>query len=201
MSKEIEKTDPVEPEGAKPEDKPEDPTIETPAPADDEQLAEAGKKALAAERAARRKADKELADARAAIKEFEDRDKSEAEKTADRIAALEAENQNYRQTEQRREWAREVSDATGVPTAVVEALRGDSLEALQASAELVAPAYAKTDPAPVPEKPAAQPVPSIGEQPSTENVPLKDQIAAAEAGGDKALVAQLKAMQLGAISI
>jgi hypothetical protein len=41
-------------------------------------------------------------------------------------------------------------------------------------------------------------VPGIGRVPETRNIPLSDQILAAEKSGDKALVATLKAMQLTA---
>lgn len=62
----------------------------------DESLGEGGQKALAKERDARKAAEqaykesqKSIADLTAKVKEFEDRDKSEAQKTADRIAELE----------------------------------------------------------------------------------------------------------------
>jgi hypothetical protein len=55
----------------------------------DDALGEPGKKALAEERAARKAAEKALAEREAKLKEFEDRDKTEAEKLAARAAAAE----------------------------------------------------------------------------------------------------------------
>lgn len=52
-------------------------------------LGDGGKKALDAEREARKAAERAVKDLTAKVKAFEDRDKSEAEKTADRIAELE----------------------------------------------------------------------------------------------------------------
>lgn len=58
-------------------------------PKTDGPLGEKGLAALQAERDARKQSDKALADALAKVKEFEDRDKSEAEKSAERLAAAE----------------------------------------------------------------------------------------------------------------
>lgn len=79
-----------------------DPTTETPSdtpqepPADKGGLGDGGQKALAAERDARKAAEKALKDATKAsedlaakVKSFEDRDKSASEKDAERIAELE----------------------------------------------------------------------------------------------------------------
>lgn len=54
-----------------------------------DKLGDAGKKALDAMKADRNAAKKELAAALAKLKEFEDRDKSDADKTAERLAAAE----------------------------------------------------------------------------------------------------------------
>jgi hypothetical protein len=54
-----------------------------------DQLGDAGKRAIQAERDAREAAEKALTDATAKLKELEDRDKSEAERQADRVAELE----------------------------------------------------------------------------------------------------------------
>lgn len=72
-------------------DPPADPPVDPPAdpPKTDDQLGDPGKKALAEERAAKKAAEKELAAARAKLKEFEDRDKTESEKSAERLAAAE----------------------------------------------------------------------------------------------------------------
>jgi len=58
-------------------------------PKPDEPLGAPGLKALQTERDARAAADKLAADLAAKVKEYEDRDKSEAEKTAERLAASE----------------------------------------------------------------------------------------------------------------
>jgi hypothetical protein len=55
-------------------------------------LGENGEKALRAEREARKAAEKAHADLAARIKEFEDRDKTESERQADRLANLEKSN-------------------------------------------------------------------------------------------------------------
>lgn len=66
-----------------------DPT-DPPAKGDDpKDLGDAGKKALDEERKARRDAEKALKDAQAKLQELADRDKSESEKLADRIAQAE----------------------------------------------------------------------------------------------------------------
>lgn len=70
-------TEPAAPAPTPPEAKPED------------ALQDPGKKALAEERAARKAAEKAQAELAAKLKEFEDRDKSEAEKLAERAAAAE----------------------------------------------------------------------------------------------------------------
>lgn len=57
-------------------------------------LGENGEKALKAERDARKAAEKSNADLLAKIKEFEDRDKTESERQADRLAALEKSNRD-----------------------------------------------------------------------------------------------------------
>lgn len=70
-----------------PTDPPADPLADPPKV--DDQLGESGKKALTEERAAKKAAEKELAAAKAKLKEFEDRDKTESEKSAERLAAAE----------------------------------------------------------------------------------------------------------------
>lgn len=100
-----EETEPVETdeteevEGAKPEAK----------------LGDAGKRALDAERAARKAAEKERDANAAKLKEIEDRDKSEAEKAAERLA--EAEKRAV-EVEARATRA-EVSASSGVPVDIL----------------------------------------------------------------------------------
>ncbi len=71
------------------------PTPTPPAPAastpDADQLGDAGKAALDAERKARRDADKALRDAQAQLKAYEDRDKTDTQKAVDDLASARAE--------------------------------------------------------------------------------------------------------------
>lgn len=74
-----------------PADPPADPPEPAPAPPakPEDSLGDAGKKALAEERARARTAEKERAELAAKLKEFEDRDKSDLEKANERASAAE----------------------------------------------------------------------------------------------------------------
>lgn len=102
----------VEPEGAKP----------------DEPLGESGLAALKSERSARAAAEKAAADALAKVKAFEDAQKTEAEKQAERLAEFERENAELKSAKTRAE----VAAAKGVPAAL---LSGGSQAELEASAD------------------------------------------------------------------
>lgn len=130
------------------------------------------------------------AEAAKKLADIEEANKTEAQKAADRTAALEAKVKEYETREQVAVWKAEVSSETGVPAA---ALAGSTREEIAAHAEVLKPLIGTAA------TPAAQPVPTIAQTPARTpgNVPLKDQIAAAEASGDKDLVKTLKAMQLG----
>ena len=92
------------------------------------------------------------------------------------------------------ELARErVARKHGLADEDLELLSGDEEQMERLAARLAAVA-----PPANPGAPKAPPVPGIGRVPETRNIPLADQIAAAEKAGDKALVATLKAMQLTA---
>lgn len=132
---------------------------------------------------------KENAAAAKRLAEIEEASKSEAQKAAERLAALEDQVKTYETREQVANWKAAVSQETGVPAAV---LAGASLEEIQAHAETLKPLInTATQP------PTASPVPTITQTPGRPvNLPLKDQIAAAETAGDKVLVGQLKAMML-----
>lgn len=101
-----------QPEGAKP----------------DEPLGEPGLAALKSERAARAAAEKAAADALAKVKAFEDAQKTEAEKQAERLAEFERENAELKSAKTRAE----VAAAKGVPAAL---LSGSTQEELEASAD------------------------------------------------------------------
>lgn len=135
---------------------------------------------------------KENASAAKRLAEIEEASKSEAQKAAERLAALEDQVKTYETREQIAGWKASVSQETGVPASV---LAGSTLEEIQAHAETLKPLInTATQP------PAAAPVPTITQTPGrAPNVPLRDQIAAAEKAGDKALASTLKAMQLGSL--
>lgn len=97
-------------------------------PDESAELGENGVKALAAERDARKAAEKSAADLAKRLKAFEDRDKTEAEKTAERLAAAE---QRAAELEAKATRA-EVAAAKGVPAAL---LTGSTTEELEASAD------------------------------------------------------------------
>lgn len=105
-------TEPVEAEGAKPA----------------EPLGEAGIAALKSEREARKAAEKAAAEAQARIKEFEDRDKSEAQKQAEALAEAQARLAELTVAKTRAE----VAAAKGVPASL---LSGSTQEELEASAD------------------------------------------------------------------
>lgn len=152
-----------------------------------EALGDAGKKALAAERAARREAEKRAADLAAQIKAAEDATKTEAEKQAEAFAALKAEVAAMRAEKERAE----VAAKTGVPIGILSGPGEDQA----AWAEQVK-AWATEQATPV--EPAAQPVVRHhGNPPGAGAASLDEQIAAAEAAGDRTLTASLKALKLG----
>lgn len=160
------------------------------APAADEPLGAGGLKALNAERDAREAAEKELASVRAKLQEFEDRDKSEEQKRAEEAERLRSEIAELT----RAKTLAEVANTAGIPAELLAGPKSGAAEDVQAYAEALSEwrgAQAEGKPSTV--------VPTIGQTPRVGNVPLKDQIAAAEAAGDKALVAALKAQQLGAV--
>lgn len=133
---------------------PAEPGLDDNPPADppkpDDQLGDPGKKALAAERDRAKKAEKEAAELRAKVKEFEDRDKSESEKAAERLAkaetaAAEASAKLLRL---------EVASEKGLTPAQAKRLQGATREELEADAdELLAsfPAATGQPKAPVPD--------------------------------------------------
>lgn len=126
------------------------------------------------------------------LAEIEEANKTEEQKRAERIAELESKVNEYETREQIAAWKAEVAEVTGVPAA---ALAGNTKEEIEAHAETLKPLIAQPS-----STPAAPPVPTVGQFPAVTpgNVPISDQIAAAEQAGNKELVAALKAMQLGA---
>lgn len=123
------------------------------------------------------------------LAEIEESQKTEAQKQAEALETANKELAKYKHREQVSKWANEIVDDEkfkGIPAA---ALKGSTREELEAHAEILKPLI-------TPPTQAASPVPTIGTTPQSGNIPLRDQIAAAEASGSKELVAALKAMQL-----
>lgn len=173
-------------EAAKPTE-PTETTGEAPAtgePAD--ALGDAGKKALAAERAARREAEKRANDLAAQIKAAEDAGKTEAQKQAETLASLQADLAAMRAEKERAE----VAAKTGVPVDILAGPGDDPTtwaEQVKAWAEQAKPA----------EAPAQPVVRHHGNPPGAGAASLDERIAAAEAAGDRTLTASLKVLKLG----
>lgn len=125
------------------------------------------------------------------LAEIEEASKTEAQKQAERTAELEAKVKEYETREQIAAWKAEVSKETGVPAV---ALAGSTKEEIEAHAATLKPLIGQATPTTDP-PPAV--VPTVGKTPgTTPNIPIGEQIAAAEREGNADLVAQLKAMQL-----
>lgn len=136
---------------------------------------------------------KENAEAAKRLAEIEESAKTEAQKQAERMAELEAKVKEYETREQIAAWKAEVAEASGVPAV---ALAGSTKEEIEAHAATLKPLIGQATPTTDP-PPAV--VPTVGKTPSTTpNIPIGEQIAAAEREGNADLVAQLKAMQLAA---
>lgn len=96
-------------------------------------LGDSGKKAIQAERDARKTAEKTATDALAKVKAFEDAQKTQSEKDAEARAELEKSN-----TENAAKVLRyEAAEKTGLPLAAAARLQGATLEDLIADAEVL----------------------------------------------------------------
>lgn len=122
------------------------PVVETP-PAADDPLGDSGKAALKAERAARSAAEKAQKTLEARVKEFEDAQKTEAQRTADRIAELEVDAAKALRYE--------AAEKAQISLALAARLKGNTLEELLADAEDLK----KLIPAEAPATPPATPKP------------------------------------------
>lgn len=125
--------------------------------AKDEQLGEGGKRALEAEREARKNLEKELREATALIEQFKDAQRSDEEKQQHKIETLEAELNQARLDKETLEHQLLVADVAaevGLPAELAARLQGDDRESLLADAAalkaLLGPEGARK-PAPVPE--------------------------------------------------
>lgn len=110
-------------------------------------LGDAGKKALDEERKARREAEKQLNAMQNRVKELEDKDKSESEKLAGRVAELEKELGAARGSAMRLEVALD----KGLTKAQAKRLVGESAEDLIADADELLTSF----------KPSEEPKPSL----------------------------------------
>jgi len=123
----------------------------------DDVLGDAGKKALDAERAARKEAEKRLNEAAARIAEFEDAQRTEEEKREHELQTLRGqieEERKQREAVERDLLIKSVASEFGLPSELANRLVGDDRDALVEDAKqlqkLVAPSGPRK-PAPVPE--------------------------------------------------
>lgn len=133
------------------------PESEAPAMEPTADLGDAGKKALAAERAAKKAAEKRAADAEARVKEFEDANKSELEKAAARAEAAEKALEAERTARLRAE----VASEAGIPVDLRDFLTASDEESLRAQADKLKAAMAASN-----EPRSPRPDPSQGAKPA-----------------------------------
>ncbi|MFV0315452.1 MAG: hypothetical protein ACK5O2_00625 [Microthrixaceae bacterium] len=119
-------TPPVKSDPATGDDK--DATTDPPAT---DSLGDSGKKAIDAERKARRDAERRAKDVEAKLKEIEDRDKSDSEKLAEKLTAAEKRADDA----ERRALRSEVAHEKGLSAAQAKRLSGDTREDLEADAD------------------------------------------------------------------
>lgn len=132
-------------------------TTSTGATSETEPLGAPGLAALKSEREAKAAAEKRAAAAEARIKEFEDAQKTDAEKQAERLAEFERENAELKSAKTRAE----VAAAKGVPASL---LSGSTQDELEASADALLAFKGAT-------QPQKLIVPGEGKQPGNTNTP------------------------------
>ncbi|MDD7465494.1 MAG: hypothetical protein PUK59_04585 [Actinomycetaceae bacterium] len=162
----------------------------TPEAVSEERLGENGMKALEAERAAAKAAQKRVNELETLLKQRDDASKSETEKLNDRVAALESDIKAERSAKVRLEAAMK----TGVPPELLDG-PGDDPEAYAVKlAEWKSQQDAPTGDG----TKKSESVPSVKERPEHSGaMSIDDQIVIAAQAGDTALVRMLKAMKLG----
>lgn len=119
----------------------------------DEQLGEGGKKALKAERDARTKAEKDLADANAELQRLRDAGKSDEDKRNERFQQLEQSDREKDTTiasQQAMLLRYQVAAAKGLDLEAAERLRGATKEEIEADAEAFASKFGSKRPGEVP---------------------------------------------------
>ena len=135
-------------------------------------------------------------DAAKRLSEIEEAAKSAEQKQAEALQAATEKLAQYERADQVRTWVDEVATAADLSPAQKAALKGSSKEELEAHATVI-----KSLSTPAVTEPAPYVVPTLGTTPPPSgNIPIGQQIAAAEKAGQADLVAQLKAIQLGAMS-
>ena len=142
-------------EGGGSQDDPEQPKTEPGDDAEDkkqdEPLGEGGLKALKAEREANKAAKAKIAEYETKIKAFEDRDKTEAEKTAEKLSQLEKDSQ----TSAAKALRLEVALDKGLPKALATRLQGSTKEELESDADTLL-SLVKTDSKTIPKPDRSQ---------------------------------------------
>lgn len=182
------------------------PPATPPAPAGTEgsgDLGDAGKKALAEERRARREAEarlKELEPIAAKAKQLEDAKKSEAEKLTEKLSAAET----RAQAAEDRAMRLEVAAKKGLTQAQAKRLVGTTPAELEADADELLASFGGTGDTSGAKKPAGnkKPVEQLrpGGLPNPPDPTAAEQIAAAEKAGEWGRAQQLKAAQLMALA-
>lgn len=186
------------------------PPATPPAPAGNDgggDLGEAGKKAIAEERSARRAAEQQRKDLEARLKELEplaakakqleDSKKTEAEKLTEKFTAAEK-----RATVAEAKLLRlEVATAKGLTPAQAKRLHGTTKEELETDADELLASFGgagTADPSGAKKTTGKKPVESLrpGGMPNPPEPTAAEQIAAAEKAGDWGKAQQLKAQQL-----
>jgi hypothetical protein len=124
-----------------------------------EDLGEAGKKALAQERSARKAAEKQLAELTRKVQQFEDRDKTDLERLQSTATRLEQELAQERSARLRLETATE----HGIPKDFLDLLTGTDEDTLTSQAQRIAALVAQKTPDRLPGQgtPATAPTPSV----------------------------------------
>lgn len=136
---------------------------------DDERLGEGGMKALKAEREANKQLKAQIAELNDKVKAFEDKDKSESEKQAERIGELEKTSASAI----RKATQYEVAAAKGIPLSLATRLRGETKEEMEADAEELLPLINQGKP----RKPNPKSDPSQGQGGAPKPASLSDAIS------------------------
>lgn len=179
---------------------------EAPPTGETDQLGDAGKRALDAERAARRDAEqrlKELEPLAAKAKELEDAQKTETQKLADQLQAATADRAESNTSLMQLQVALDKAPAgmdPGKIAKLAERLRGSTREEMQADAAELFADFNPGTPSGTPPANGGQQTPveqlKPGALPTTQEPTTAERIAAAEKAGDHDTARRLKSQQL-----